>query len=65
VANPNPKPAPPETQFKAGWVSGKTKTVKIPIVLELQVKAIAHCIDRNPAIADQVLKFAQSLVEQK
>ena len=53
-----------ETRFQPGWQSGKTKTVKLPIVIEADVKAIAHCIDRNPAIAAQVLAFAQSLLAE-
>ena len=65
MANPNPVPAPIETQFKPGWMSGQTKNIKIPIVLESQVKAIAHCIDRDPAIADKVIAYAQSLLDKQ
>lgn len=64
MSNPCPLPAPPECLFKPGWRSGKTKTIKLPIILEADIKAIAKCLDINPAIADKVLQYAQSLVEQ-
>ena len=64
MSNPNPNLSV-ETQFKPGWKSGKTKAVKIPIVLEDDIKAIARCLDRDQTIAAQRLDFAQSLVEQQ
>ncbi len=64
MSNPNPNLSA-ETQFKPGWQSGKTKAVKIPIVLEDDIKAIARCLDRDPTIAAQLLEYAQSLVEQQ
>jgi hypothetical protein len=32
--------------------------------LEKQVKDIARCLDRKPSIADQVLAYAQSLLDK-
>ena len=64
MANPKPAPAPPEVLFKPGWFTGKTKAVRIPTALEKQVKDIARCLDRKPSIADQVLAYAQSLLDK-
>ena len=63
----NPAPIRPynEVLFKGQWQTGKTVQQRIPIAIKSPVVEIARCIDRNPAIADEVLKFAQSLVEQK
>lgn len=64
MANKNAIP-PKCHQFKPGWRSGKTKNIKLPIVLEADIKAIAQCLDQNPSIASQVLAFAKVLAEQK
>ena len=63
MANKNAIP-PKCHQFKPGWRSGKTKNIKLPIVLEADIKAIAQCLDQNPSIANQVLAFAKALAEQ-
>lgn len=61
---PNSHPSP-DTRFIGKWKTGKTKTTRVPSAIEPQIKAIAICLDEDPSIADQVLRFAQSLVEQK
>ena len=59
----NPNPPPP--QFFPGWKTGKTKAIKFPIALETDIRAIAKCLDANPAIASQVIEFAQSLLVEQ
>lgn len=63
MANQKPLPAPLAVQFKPGWLTGKTKLVRIPKALEKEIRSIAKCLDRNPQIAESVLAYAQSLVE--
>jgi hypothetical protein len=58
----NPEPPPKETRFSPTWKTGKaTERHSFPPAVTPCVLAIARIIDRNPEIADQVLKFAQSL----
>jgi hypothetical protein len=63
MSNKSPILPPKETRFRPRWQSGKTKQISLPVAIAPQCIEIAHCIDIDPAIADQVLKFAQSLVE--
>jgi hypothetical protein len=61
MANPNPK-KPDETYlFKSQWRTGKTVQRRLPSAIETPVFAIAHCIDRNPSIANQYLAIAHCI----
>jgi hypothetical protein len=61
----NPNPPPKEVQFKQTWKTGKAnKRISFPSAIAFTVIDIAKCLDRDPAIADKVLQYAQSLVEQ-
>ena len=53
-----------ETRFKPQWESGKTKQVSIPVAIVPQSMPILHCIDKNPAIASQLLALAKSLLAE-
>jgi HD-like signal output (HDOD) protein len=41
----------------------KTKTIKIPIILEADLRAIAKCLDQDPSIGNKIIEYAQSLIE--
>lgn len=61
----NPKPPPKTFQFKSNWKTGAAnKRVSLPPAIAPSIMDIARCIDRNPAIAKQVLEFAQSLLAE-
>ena len=64
MANKNPKRPPIAVLFKCQWQTGKTIQKRIPIAIEQEVIAIAHCLDQNPSIASQVLAFAKALAQQ-
>lgn len=61
MANSKPLPAPAESLYKPKWKTGQTKTVRIPVAISETIMAIAHIIDRNPQLADQILKIAQEI----
>ena len=62
MSNKAPTLPPKETRFRPMWRSGKTKQISLPVAITPQCIEIAHCIDQNPAIADKVLEYAQSLL---
>ncbi|ATW59351.1 hypothetical protein Cl131_gp083 [Aphanizomenon phage vB_AphaS-CL131] len=64
MSNPKPLPVPLGSQFKLKWKSGKTTVCRVPVKLQPSLMAIAHCLDSNPAIADELLKHAQSLLAE-
>lgn len=64
MSNKKPVLPPIETRFKPRWKSGKTKQVSIPIAIAAHSMLILHCIDKDPAIASQVLEYAQSLLAE-
>ncbi|MBO1054710.1 MAG: hypothetical protein HEQ25_22820 [Dolichospermum sp. DET73] len=52
-----------KSRFSPIWKSGKTKTIKIPIILEADLRAIARCLDQDPSIGNKIIEYAQSLIE--
>ncbi len=64
MANPNPVRPCNEVLFQGKWRTGKTVQQRIPVAIKDPVMAIARLIDQNPAIASDIIQFAQSKLEQ-